>query len=64
MTKQQTTPKPTEFRAVQTGARVTVTEGTEGPRWDCSGCGHGRAEAGALEVAEAHAEHCAVLPLS
>ncbi|UPZ28146.1 hypothetical protein MUK60_10150 [Streptomyces sp. LRE541] len=63
MTKQQTTPKLTEFRAVQTGARVTVTEDEKGPRWDCSGCGHGRAEAGALEVAQAHAEHCAVLPM-
>ncbi|MET9559968.1 MULTISPECIES: hypothetical protein [Streptomyces] len=64
MTEHQTTLHPTEFRAVHTNARVTVTEGAEGPRWHCSGCGHGRAEEGALEVAQEHAQHCAILPLS
>ncbi|MFF8455039.1 hypothetical protein ACF06T_10990 [Streptomyces albidoflavus] len=63
MTKQQTAPQQTEFRAVHTDARATVTEDEKGPRWDCSGCGHGRREDGALEVAQDHAEHCAVLPL-
>ncbi|MET7639343.1 hypothetical protein [Streptomyces sp. NPDC005438] len=59
MTQQQT-----EFRAVYTGARVSVSEDGDGPRWDCSGCGKGRAEADALEVAEHHARNCSVLSLS
>jgi hypothetical protein len=62
MKAQQTDPQV--FRAVQTGARVTVMESEDGPRWDCAGCGHGRAEDGALEVAQGHARHCATLPIS
>ncbi|MCP9990027.1 hypothetical protein LUX09_05265 [Streptomyces albogriseolus] len=51
------------FRVRETGARVTVTDGPEGAAWLCSGCGHGRTEAGAVDVAEDHARHCAVLSL-
>ncbi|MDI6518131.1 hypothetical protein QMA61_18220 [Streptomyces coelicoflavus] len=62
MAKQTAT--PTVVRVRETGAQIIVTEDEHGPRWECSGCSHGRAEDGALEAAEVHAEHCAVLPLS